>query len=143
MFLALGRSMNSLKSILLVEDSVADAELTMTALNAHNIANDVVHVRDGAEAIEYLFRRGRFQSRTSADPAVVLLDLKMPKVDGMEVLNAIRADAHLKHLPVVMLTSSREEMDLERCYGLGVNAYVVKPVDFQAFARAVREIGAF
>jgi CheY-like chemotaxis protein len=135
--------LSNLKSILLVEDSLRDAELTMTALQEHSLANEIVHVRDGAEALDYLYRRGPFANRTTSDPAVVFLDLKMPKVDGLEVLNTIKSDNTLKAIPVVMLTSSREEADLVRSYKLGVNAYVVKPVDFQAFVEAVREVGAF
>jgi two-component system, response regulator len=138
-----GATVSNLKSILLVEDSLRDAELTMTALHEHSLANEIVHVRDGAEALDYLYRRGPFANRTTGDPAVVFLDLKMPKVDGLEVLNTIKSDNTLKAIPVVMLTSSREEADLVRSYKLGVNAYVVKPVDFQAFVEAVREVGAF
>jgi CheY-like chemotaxis protein len=135
--------MSNLKSILLVEDSLRDAELTMAALQEHSLANEIVHLRDGAEALDYLYRRGQFEGRTGGNPAVVFLDLKMPKVDGLEVLNKIKSDESLKAIPVVMLTSSREEADLVRSYKLGVNAYVVKPVDFQAFVEAVREVGAF
>jgi CheY-like chemotaxis protein len=135
--------MSNLKSILLVEDNLRDAELTMTALQDHGLANDVVHVRDGAEALDYLQRRGQFSERAPANPAVVFLDLKMPKVDGLDLLEKIKSDEALKAIPVVMLTSSREEADLVRSYKLGVNAYVVKPVDFQTFVVAVREIGGF
>ncbi len=135
--------MGNLKSILLVEDSVRDAELTIAALEEQGLANEIVHLRDGAEALDYLFRRGQFEGRTGDDPAVVFLDLKMPRVDGLEVLNNIKSNEALKAIPVVMLTSSREEADLVRSYKLGVNAYVVKPVSFQAFVEAVREVGAF
>ena len=118
-------------------------ELTLTALDEHNLANEVVVVNDGAEALDYLFCRGKFSMRTGNHPAVVLLDLKMPKVDGLEVLRAIKKDERLKSIPVVILTSSREEKDLVESYKLGVNAYVVKPVDFQQFIEAVKELGAF
>jgi CheY-like chemotaxis protein len=138
-----GQEMSNLKSILLVEDNLRDAELTLTALEGHGLANEIIHVRDGAEALDYLYRRGPFANRVSADPAVVFLDLKMPKVDGLEVLKTIKSDEKLRSIPVVMLTSSREEADLVRSYKMGVNAYVVKPVDFQAFVDAVREVGAF
>ena len=132
-----------LKRILLVEDNPNDLELTLAALQAHRVANEVVVARDGAEALDYLFRRGPFADRPVAPPALVLLDLKMPKVDGLEVLRQIKADTQLRLIPVVMLTSSREEADLIRSYELGVNAYVVKPVDFTEFMEAVRQLGAF
>jgi CheY-like chemotaxis protein len=135
--------MNALKPILLAEDSGHDIELTLAALQEHNIANDVVIVRDGQEALDYLYRREKFADRNPVNPALVLLDLKMPKLDGLETLAVIKADSQLKAIPVVMLTSSREEVDLVRSYQLGVNAYVVKPVDFTAFVDAVKEIGAF
>jgi CheY-like chemotaxis protein len=134
---------NSLKSILLAEDSPHDVELTLAAFQEHNILNNVVVVRDGEEALDYLFCRGQFAGRETGNPALVLLDLKMPKVDGLEALAAIKADERLRTVPVVMLTSSREECDLVRSYSLGVNAYVVKPVDFQEFVEAVKEIGVF
>jgi CheY-like chemotaxis protein len=130
--------MNELKSILLVEDNPNDVELTLEALAEHNLANEVVVVNDGAEALDYLYRRGKFRMRARGHPAVVLLDLKMPKVDGLEVLQTIKTDEELKTIPVVMLTSSREEKDLVESYKLGVNAYVVKPVDFQQFIDAVK-----
>ena len=135
--------MNTVKPILLAEDSPHDAELALAALAEHNIANEVIVVRDGQEALDYLFARGAYQKRAPGNPALVLLDLKMPRVDGLEALAAIKADADLRAVPVVMLTSSREETDLVRSYRLGVNAYVVKPVDFQSFVAAVKEIGAF
>ncbi len=135
--------MNEIRNILLAEDNPQDAELTLTALGDYNLANEVVVVPDGAEALDYLFQRGNYKSRTGGNPAVVLLDLKMPKVDGLEVLRTIKQDENLKTIPVVMLTSSREEADVVRSYSLGVNAYVVKPVDFQAFLDAVRQLGAF
>ncbi|HEX9444891.1 MAG TPA: response regulator [Candidatus Binatia bacterium] len=131
------------KRILLVEDSANDIELTMLALAEHNLANEVDVVRDGAEALDYLYRRGSFAARESSNPAVVLLDLKLPKVDGIEVLRQIRGETQLKMIPVVALTSSREEQDLIETYKLGVNAYVVKPVDFHQFVDAVKKLGVF
>jgi len=135
--------MTELKRILLAEDNPKDVELTLTALEEHNLANEVVVVSDGAEALDYLYGRGKFKIRTGNHPAVILLDLKMPKVDGLEVLRTIKKDDNLKTIPVVILTSSREEKDLVESYKLGVNAYVVKPVDFQQFVDAVKELGAF
>jgi CheY-like chemotaxis protein len=132
-----------LKRILLVEDSPQDAELTLTALEANHLANEVVCVRDGEEALDYLFRRGLYRLRAPGNPAVVVLDLKLPKVDGMEVLRQIRGDADLRAVPVVMLTSSREERDLAQSYQLGVNAFVVKPVGFDDFVTALKELGLF
>jgi len=135
--------MSTLKSILLVEDNPNDVEMTLAALAEYNLANDVIVVNDGEEALDYLCFRGKFLLRGSGNPAVVLLDLKMPKVDGLEVLRTIKHDERLRNIPVVMLTSSREEQDLVRSYALGVNAYVVKPVDFQAFLDAVKQTGIF
>jgi len=135
--------MNTLKSILLVEDNPHDAEMTLAALAEHHLSNEVVLAGDGEEALDYLYARGRFHDRAAGNPIVILLDLKMPKVDGLEVLRIIKADANLKAVPVVMLTSSREEQDLVNSYSLGVNAYVVKPVDFQQFVVAVKQLGAF
>jgi CheY-like chemotaxis protein len=135
--------MAPLKRILMAEDNERDVELTLAALEEHNLANEVVVARDGAEALDYIYGRGKFAGHANGLPVVVLLDLKMPKVDGLEVLRTIRNDPGLKHLPVVMLTSSREEQDLIRSYELGVNAYVVKPVDFQKFVESVKQIGAF
>jgi two-component system, response regulator len=135
--------MNSLKRILLVDDSPRDTELALTALATHHLANEVVALRDGAEALDYLYRRGEFADRAHGDPALILLDLKMPKVDGIEVLRQIKADAALKMIPVVVMTSSREEQDLLNSYQLGVNAYVVKPRKFQSFVEAVEQVGAF
>jgi CheY-like chemotaxis protein len=132
-----------LKPILLVEDNPNDLELTLIALERSQLANEVVVVRDGADALDYLFLRGAYAKREQGNPAVVLLDLKLPKVDGLEVLAEIRNDSGLKSIPVVMLTSSREEQDLIRSYALGVNAYVVKPVDFQEFVRAIADLGIF
>ena len=135
--------MEDLKRILLAEDSVKDVELTLTALEEKHLANKVDVVRDGEEALDYLYRRGPFQSRPGGNPAVVLLDIKMPKVNGLELLRQIKSDERLKTIPVVVLTSSREERDLTESYKLGVNAYVVNPVDFSQFVDAVKEVGAF
>ena len=132
-----------LKPILLVEDNPNDLELTLIALAKSQLANEVVVVRDGAEALDYLNRRGEYAGRPVGNPAVVLLDLKLPKVDGLEVLKEIRATDVLRAMPVVMLTSSKEEQDLVRSYELGVNAYVVKPVDFADFLRAIADLGIF
>jgi CheY-like chemotaxis protein len=135
--------MSPLKRILLVEDSDRDLELTLAALEEHNLANEVVVARDGAEALDYLHCRGKFAGHANGLPVVVLLDLKMPKVDGLEVLQAMRAEPRFRAVPVVMVTSSREEQDLIRSYELGVNAYVVKPVDFQKFVASIKQVGFF
>lgn len=135
--------MTEIKRILLAEDNPKDVELTLTALDEYHLANEVVVVGDGAEALDYLYRRGKYAVRSGNHPAVVMLDLKMPKMDGLEVLKILKEDEHMKTIPVVMLTSSREEQDLIKSYQLGVNAYVVKPVDFQQFIDAVKELGAF
>jgi CheY-like chemotaxis protein len=135
--------MTDLKRILLAEDNEHDVELTLSALSENRLANEVVIARDGAEALDYLYRRGAFRLREEGNPVVVLLDLKMPKVDGLEVLRQIKEDDSLRQIPVVMLTSSREENDLVESYRLGVNAYVVKPVEFSRFVQAVRELGVF
>jgi len=135
--------MHSLKRILLVEDSQRDAELILDALGTNQLANEVVHVRDGAEALDYLYRRGEFATRSDDQPAMMLLDLKLPKVDGLEVLRQIKGDPALKTIPVVMMTSSRQEQDLVNSYELGVNAYVVKPLKFQDFVDAVKQVGVF
>jgi two-component system, response regulator len=135
--------MEYLKRILLVDDSPRDREMAIEALDAHHLANEVVALRDGAEALDYLYRRGEFASRADAQPVVILLDLKMPRVDGLEVLRQIKSDPELKLIPVVMMTSSREEQDVVRSYQLGVNAYVVKPVRFEQFIEAVRQMGGF
>jgi CheY-like chemotaxis protein len=132
-----------LKPILLVEDNPKDLELTLIALEKSQLANDVVITRDGAEAIDYLLRQGPHQDRIKGSPAVILLDLKLPKIDGLEVLKIIRDNEDLKSVPVVMLTSSNEEADLVRAYELGVNAYVVKPVNFHDFLRAISDLGIF
>jgi CheY-like chemotaxis protein len=135
--------MHELKQILLAEDNPKDLELTLEALGEYNLANRVVVVNDGVEAMAYLRREGNYQARQPGNPTVVILDLKMPRMDGLEVLRAIRADPALKMTPVVMLTSSREEQDLIQSYALGVNAYVVKPVKFSMFVDAVKTLGVF
>jgi CheY-like chemotaxis protein len=132
-----------IKRILLAEDNPYDAELTLSALAEHNLANEVIVARDGAEALDFLYRRRDFEARDEGNPTVVLLDLKMPKVDGLEVLKQIKSDPNLRTIPVVILTSSREERDIIDSYQLGVNAYVVKPVDFHEFVDAIKELGLF
>ena len=132
-----------IRTILLVEDSAADAEMTIDALRDAKLANPIVHVEDGVEALDYLFARAAFADRGGGLPAVVLLDIKMPRLDGLEVLRQIRADEKLKTTPVVILSSSREETDLARSWDLGVNAYVVKPVNANQFFEAVRTLGQF
>src|SRR5215467_888091 len=134
---------NELGRILMVEDDPKDVELTLTALEEYNLANEVVVTRDGEEALDYLFCRGSFSMRASGNPAVLLLDLKLPKVDGLEVLQQVKSDDSLKMIPVVVLTSSHEERDMVASYKLGVNAYVVKPVDFHEFVNAIKELGIF
>ncbi|MDY7231440.1 response regulator [Hyalangium rubrum] len=135
--------MTELKRILLVEDSANDVALSLAALEEIQLANEVVVVRDGQQALDFLRKKGEYAHRTDGNPAVVLLDLKLPKVDGIEVLSQVKGDAELKSIPIVMLTSSREERDLARSYGLGVNAYVVKPVAFPDFVSALKELGLF
>ncbi|MCX4197874.1 response regulator [Methylobacterium organophilum] len=135
--------MAGLKPILLVEDNPNDIELTLAALESVQLANEIVICRDGAEALDFIYRRGVHEKRQAQDPAVVLLDLKLPKVDGLEVLAKIKGDPVTRQVPVVMLTSSREETDLVRSYDLGVNAFVVKPVAFEEFFAAIKEIGVF
>jgi len=132
-----------IKNILLVEDDPRDVELTLNGLAEYNLANKVVVVRNGEEALDYLYRRGSFEARTGGNPVVVLLDIKMPKITGLEVLRAIKADEQLKMIPVVVLSSSRETPDLTECYRIGVNAYVVKPVDFTDFMQAIKQLGLF
>ena len=132
-----------LKPILLVEDNPKDLELTLIALEKSQLANDVIVTRDGVEALDYLNSTGAHAKRTPGNPAVVLLDLKLPRVDGIEVLQTIRSTPELKSIPVVMLTSSREEQDLLRSYALGVNAFVVKPVEFREFVDAIADLGIF
>ncbi len=135
--------MKKIKNILYAEDNPKDRELTLTALEEHNIANSVICVNDGEEALDYLYKRGKYSNIDNESLAVILLDIKMPKVDGIEVLRQIKSDNNLKLIPVIILTSSREERDLIESYQLGVNAYVVKPVDFSEFVEAVRQIGLF
>lgn len=135
--------MGNAKTILLVEDDPRDSELTMNALHELKLANPVVIVRDGEEALDYLYCRGEFNSRTDGDPTVVLLDNKMPKMSGLEVVKIIKADKHLNTIPVVVLSSSRETKDLINFYENGVNGYVVKPLDFREFVKAVQQLGTF
>ena len=135
--------MNELGSILLAEDDPRDFELTLTALGEYNLANGVAVVRDGEEALDYLRRRGTWATRPGGQPVVLLLDLKMPKMDGIEVIRQLKSDEALRALPVVVLTSSRESRDLQECYRLGVNAFVVKPVHFGEFVEEVKQVGAF
>lgn len=135
--------MSEPKSILLAEDNPFDAEMTVTALRQHSVVNDIVTVSDGEEALDYLYTRGAFDGRATGNPVLILLDLKMPRVDGLEVLRQIKGDPKLKPIPVVMLTSSREESDLVRSYKLGINAYVVKPVEFSKFVEAVKQLSVF
>ncbi len=135
--------MSPIRTILLAEDSFADAEMAIDALREARLANPIVHVEDGVEALDYLYRRGAYANREEGLPAVLLLDIKMPRLDGLEVLKQIRNDEQLKRLPVVILSSSREENDLARSWDLGVNAYVVKPVDVDQFFNAVQTLGTF
>lgn len=137
------KDVNCIKRILLVEDSLRDAEIALEALREYHLANEVIHVRDGEAALNYLYRRGEFAGVPEGQPAVILLDLKMPKVDGLEVLRQVKGDPVLKVIPVVVMTSSREEQDLMNSYQLGVNAYVVKPVNFREFVEATKQVGAF
>ena len=132
-----------LKPILIVEDNPNDLELTLNALTKSRLANEVIVTRDGAEAADYLFRRGDYADRAAGNPAVVLLDLKLPKIDGLELLKMVRADEATGRTPVVLLTSSREERDVVNGYRLGVNAYVVKPVEFGEFVQAIQDLGVF
>jgi CheY-like chemotaxis protein len=135
--------MTGLGRILLVEDHPHDVELILTALSENSLANEVVVVRDGEEALDYLYRRGMFRLRLEGNPIVILLDLKLPKVDGLEVLATLKADPLFRLIPIVVLTSSREEPDLMRCYELGSNAYVVKPIDFREFVDVIKHVGLF
>ena len=135
--------MDELKRILLVEDDPNDVELTLAALSEYNFANEVAVARDGKEALDYLYSRGNYKNRPNGNPLFIVLDIKLPKIDGLEVLKIIREDEKLKVIPVIMLTASSEDRDLEYCYKLGVNAYVVKPVDFSQFLKSVKQIGAF
>ena len=134
---------SKLGRILMVEDDSKDVELTLTALEEYNLANEVVITRDGEQALDYLYCRGAYQTRSTGNPAVLLLDLKLPKVDGLEVLKQIKSDGELRMIPVVVLTSSKEEKDMVASYKLGVNAYVVKPVDFHEVVNAIKELGVF
>jgi CheY-like chemotaxis protein len=136
-------TMNKLGRILMVEDDPKDVELSLTALEEYNLANEVIVTRDGEQALDYLYCRGEYKTRSSGNPAVMLLDLKLPKVDGLEVLKQIKSDGELRMIPVVVLTSSKEEKDMVASYQLGVNAYVVKPVDFHEFVNAIKELGVF
>ena len=136
-------SVNKLGRILMVEDDPKDVELTLAALEEYNLANEVIVTRDGEQALDYLYCRGEYKTRSSGNPAVMLLDLKLPKVDGLEVLKQIKSDGELRMIPVVVLTSSKEEKDMVASYKLGVNAYVVKPVDFHEFVNAIKELGVF
>jgi len=135
--------MEAPKRILLAEDDLKDVELTLAALGAYNLVNEIAVVRDGVEPLGYLYCRGAFAARPVGNPVVILLDLKMPRLDGIEVLRQIKSDDRTRAIPVVILTSSRESRDLEECYQLGVNAYVVKPVHFSSFVEAVKQIGVF
>jgi DNA-binding response OmpR family regulator len=135
--------MSVLGRILMVEDDPRDVELTLTALEEYNLANEVVVARNGEEALDYLFCRGEYATRSGDNPAVMLLDLKLPKVDGLEVLQQVKGSEKLSMIPVVVLTSSHEEKDMVASYKLGVNAYVVKPVDFHEFVNAIKELGIF
>ena len=135
--------MAELRHILLAEDNANDVELTLAALKTNRVLNEVVVTRDGADTLDYLWRRNKYANRSGGNPVLMLLDLKMPKVDGLEVLRQVKSDAHFKLIPTVVLTSSREEQDVVRSYDLGVNAYVVKPVDFQDFVEAVKLLGGF
>lgn len=132
-----------LKRIILVEDSPRDAEIALRAFGEYNLANEVMHLRDGVEALDYLYQRGEYADRANGLPALILLDLKMPRLDGMDVLRTVKGDPALRTVPIVVMTSSREEPDLERAYELGANAYVVKPVKFKEFIDAVKQVGSF
>lgn len=130
--------------ILLVEDNMSDAEMTIRALNKSNLANSLLHVRDGAEALDFIFAQGVYANRQIGDkPKVILLDIKMPKIDGIEVLQKIKGDERTMEIPVVVLTSSNQDPDIKRCYELGVNSYVVKPVEFEDFYKAVADLGLY
>ena len=136
--------MNQEIDILLVEDNESDAEMTIFALNQNNLANKLLHVKNGADALDFIFAEGNYTARqTNVKPKVVLLDLKLPKVNGIEVLQKIRCDKRTKNMPVVVLTSSKEDPDIQKCYDLGVNSYVVKPVEFDAFQKAIVELGLY
>ena len=135
---------NTEVEILLIEDNVNDAELAIRALRKSNIANQLIHLKDGASALDFLFGKGEFEGRNvNNKPKVILLDLKMPKVDGIEVLRVIKSEELTKNIPVVILTSSKEHPDIENCYKLGANSYIVKPVEFESFSKAVAELGMY
>lgn len=129
--------------ILLVDDSALDAELAIRGLKEHNLANDVVWVKDGEQALDYVYRRGRFEGRSGVGPRLILLDLKMPKVDGIEVTRIIKGDPEMRHIPIVIMTSSKEERDISESYSLGANSYIVKPVDFEALANVASQAGYY
>ena len=130
--------------ILLIEDNIDDAELTIHALRKKNLANNLIHLKDGEEALDFLYATGKFAGRNlNLQPRLILLDLKMPKVNGLEVLEKVKTDAATKNIPVVILTSSKEDPDLKRCYELGANSYIVKPVEFESFVKAVAELGMY
>ena len=135
--------METLQGILLVEDDPKDIELTLTALSEYNLSNEIMVARDGVEALDYLYRRGEFALRPEGKPVVILLDLKMPRLDGVQVLRQLKSDEQMRFVPVVILTSSRESRDLEEAYRFGANAYVVKPVRFTEFVEAIKGIGVF
>ena len=136
--------MTNLVEILLVEDNASDSEMTIHALKASNLANNLLHVKDGAAALDYIFAEGEYAGREVMDkPRVILLDLKMPKVSGIEVLKRIRSDERTKGIPVVVLTSSKEDPDIQKCYDLGANSYVVKPVEFEDFQKAISDLGLY
>jgi len=143
LLITIKKAMKYLRPILIAEDNPKDVELTLEALDQHNLANKVVAVKDGIEVLEFLRYEGQFKLRNRENPAVLLLDIKMPRMDGIELLQVIRHDQKLKYLPIVMLTSSREESDLLRSYELGANAFVVKPVEFQNFIEVIKQIGVF
>jgi two-component system response regulator len=136
--------MNNEVEILLIEDNMNDAELTIRALKKNNLANKLVHLEDGQEALDFIFAEGNYSDRKIADtPKVILLDLKMPKINGIQVLQKIKSDERTKKIPVIVLTSSKEDPDIQECYRLGVNSYVVKPVQFEKFLNAVSELGLY
>jgi len=130
--------------ILLVEDNASDAEMTIRALKKNNLANSLLHLKDGAQALDFIFGEGEYQGQNGIQrPKVILLDLKMPKVNGIEVLRRIKGDERTRKIPVVVLTSSKEDPDIAQCYDLGVNSYVVKPVEFDAFHQAISDLGLY
>ena len=135
---------NTLFEIVLVEDNPSDAEMTIRALRKNNLSSKLLHLKDGVEALDFLFGTGEYQDRNMAsNPKVVLLDLKMPKVNGIEVLRKVKADERTKSIPIVILTSSKEDPDIQECYGLGANGYIVKPVGYENFTKAISELGLY